>query len=1039
MAIVQHDEKVDEARRPQTREVAERAERATICDRFQTPLAINKTQYNAGVCYGGIRELPRTVWEKNSDGKRVKRPFRKEYITALSKKLGEELHLEPERIEDLIHARAAILGNVPCLLKEDISEQDYFRLKMLEKDWPGIHAEISAKRCYPLGRVGGEVIGYLGPISRPQYQAITHELQELRECLASQDEGEKPALPEGYSTIEEVELRLHQLEKTAYTINDFVGKMGVEAAFDARLRGLRGKHIYLSDTRGNFVRELPGSQSPVPGERIELTLSAELQAYAEKLLADYDQHPPSMRPAAVKRREKIPENQPWIRGGAIVAMAPQTGEIYAMATFPRFDPNDFILSGALEEVARKKARINQWLESEHYIGNVWDLKQPLTRERYDSYSETFYEEQLELDWDAFLRCTLPESSLVRHVLETKGTIGEAVWIQRKVEQLVALFQTNLFSITPAKVFDAVYQGENEVPTGVTFTLQEQEYFKERVVQLQPQIEGICRELAPYFKLLPLNYEKLLLTDLYRLVVDARRFTPVLTELMGKIPLKEYREAAGRMVSIDEAVCEIVRALYREHDFKKWREHAFKEYLTQRREEEKIAGRKYARPYIDYLDQAENERFSLFWKQYRWDFMALILTGKTSLVETELTPYLHTLASWCTELAAGAHCALPWVYHYHRLKDLIEPLAHTSLLFPYLQGLRRFEELDRPLLGTYSGLHGSCEKHLASTFYPTYGHGFARSYAFRQATMIGSIFKIIPAYEALRQRYEQNITDLNPLTIIDDKHRTWGKGGGWNVGYTLDGRTIPLYYRGGRLPRSEHAGVGRVDMVKALETSSNPYFALLAGDILEDPEDLCAAAAQFGFGCKTGLDLPGEYIGSIPKDVAYNRTGLYAMSIGQHTMIGTPLQTAVMLSALANGGEVLKPQIVRAEKQVRWKVFMPAQVQNLLLEGLRQVVMGGKGTARSLKHQFSDDLVRQIIGKTSTADTVERYSLDGTSGKLPSKDVWFGAISYESDDFSKPELVVVVYLRKGEWGKDAAPLVAKMVQKWREITSSHDWH
>ncbi|MCH9626785.1 MAG: Peptidoglycan D,D-transpeptidase MrdA [Chlamydiales bacterium] len=1036
MAIVQHDEKVDEARRPQTREVAERAERATICDRFQIPLAINKTQYNAGVCYGGIRELPRTVWEKDLEGKRIKRSFRKEYITALSKKLGEELHLEPGRVEDQIHAKAAILGNVPCLLKENISEQEYFRLKMLEKDWPGIHAEIAAKRCYPLGRVGGEVIGYLGPISRPQYQAITNELQELRECLASQEEGEKPTLPDGYATVEEVELRLHQLEKTAYTINDFVGKMGVEAAFDTRLRGLRGKHIYLSDTRGNFVQELPGSKPPVPGKRVELTLSAELQAYAEKLLAEYDQHPPSMRPAAVKKREKIPENQPWIRGGAIVAMEPHTGEVYAMASFPRFDPNDFIRSGAQQEVADKKARVNQWLESEHYIASVWDLKQPLTRERYDPYSETFYEEQLELDWETFLSCTLPESSLVRHMLETKATIGEAVWIQRKVEQLVALFETDQFAITPAKVFDVVYQSAQDVPTGVMLTLQERDFFEETISQLQPQIESICLELSPYFKFLPLNYEKLLLTDLYRLVVDAGRFTPVLTELMGQITLKEYREAAGRMVSVDEAVCEIVRALYREHDFKQWREEEFKGYLASRREEESAAGRKYARPYIDYLDQAENERFALFWEEYRWEFMALFLTGEKASTRVGLEPYLDTLSSWAKELSDGAHCALPWVYHYHRLKDLIQPLAQTSLLFPYLKGLRRFTELDRPLVGNYSGLHGSCEKNLASAFYPTYGYGFARSHAFRQATMIGSIFKLIPAYEALRQRYEQNVADLNPLTIIDDKHRTWGKGGGWNVGYTLDGRTIPIYYRGGRLPRSEHAGVGRVDVVKALETSSNPYFALLAGDILEDPEDLCAAAAQFGFGCKTGIDLPGEYIGSIPKDVAYNRTGLYAMSIGQHTMIGTPLQTAVMLSALANGGEVLKPQIVQAEKQVRWTVFMPGQVQSLLLEGLRQVVMGGRGTARSLKNQFSNDLVKQIVGKTSTADIVERFSLDGKSGKLASKDVWFGAISYESDDFSKPELVVIVYLKQGEWGKDAAPLVAKIVQKWREIKDRH---
>ena len=119
------------------------------------------------------------------------------------------------------------------------------------------------------------------------------------------------------------------------------------------------------------------------------------------------------------------------------------------------------------------------------------------------------------------------------------------------------------------------------------------------------------------------------------------------------------------------------------------------------------------------------------------------------------------------------------------------------------------------------------------------------------------------------------------------------------------------------------------------------------------------------------------------------------------------------------------------------MFMPKQVQEMLLDGLAAVVRGEKGTARSLKGQFSSQLVNQIIGKTSTAEVVERFSLDGTSGRLKSKMIWFGAVGYEDEANTRPELVVVVYLRHGEWGREAAPLAAKILEKWREIKQKYE--
>lgn len=1018
VAVVQHDDKVEEARKPQVRNVVERSERATICDRFGVPLATNKVQYNAAVSYGGIRALPRWVWREDEEGKRVKFYYRKHYITELASKLAEELHLDGERVEDLIHAKAAILGNVPYILKEDIDEKTYFKLKMLEKDWPGIYAEIAAKRCYPRGAVGGEVIGYIGPISRGQYEKITSELQELRERLARWEAGER------VEDIEQVQARLVLLERQAYSINDFVGKAGVEAAFDESLRGLRGKRVYLADRRGKLLQQLPGSEEPVAGERLQLSISAELQEYAETLLACYAQQEGMRDPP-----EWMPENKPWIKEGAIVALDPKSGEVYALASFPRFDPNDFVRAGDVATRAEKNARVNQWLESEEYLAAVWDLKQPLVRERFDERNSAFYEEEVELSWETYLQSVLPTTSPVRRVLESKGTVDHAVWIQRKAQQLVDLFVHDEHQLSPAKVFDLVYSDEGHKPIGVTITLQERAFFDERLTYVEEQVEAIQKQLHPYFRSVSLNYDKLLLVDLYRVALDASRFTPLFTEMIGGLSLAEYREACGRMVSVDQTVRQLVKELYKEHHFQQWREEHFKEYLVEKREAEKEAGRKYARPYIEYLDGAEKALFSEFWLAHRWAFVRLFLTGECVIGGDELDPYVLLLKTWYEELRSGAHSALLWTGHYHALSALVENFDAERILIPFLQSLRAFGELDRPLMGAYSGLRGGLEKDLATAFYPRYGYGFSRSHAFRQAAQIGSIFKLIPAYEALRQRYIGDHHDLNPLSIIDDKHRD-------HAGFTTEGKAIPLYYGGGRVPRSDHSGIGKVDLVRALEASSNPYFALIAGDVLDDPEDLCKASALFGFGGRTGIELPGEYAGNIPSDVAYNRSGLYAMAIGQHTMIGTPLQTAVMLAAVANGGEVLKPHISHKEKQTRWRLFMPPEVQAPLLQGLKQVVRGDKGTARSLKHQFPGELVNRLVGKTSTAEVIERYSLDGTYGKVKAKAIWFGAIAYADEAQQEPDLVVVAYLKHGEWGKDAAPLVAKMVQKWEQVKS---WH
>lgn len=1039
LGVIQYEDKLEESRRPQRRTVIEPAKRAPIYDRFGTPLAVNKIQYSATILYSQLRQIPSVTWEKDRSGKRIKKFNRKNYIARLSHLLGEELGLEPEKVKDAIHAKASLYYNIPFVLKEDLTEKEYYRLKMLEKDWLGIQVQRKPKRFYPLGKVAGDIVGYMGAISKKEYESILGEMKSLRNFLEACEGDCVGELPSGISTETEARTRLKDLQEHAYTIADYVGKAGIEGRFEQDLRGYHGKKVYYSDARGNFLKELPGSREPLAGQRITLTLSADLQSYAEKLLAQNERI--RMTKASSLDSTKHVLNglrQPWIKGGGILALDPQTGEILAMASYPRFDPNDFILAGPPEAIKQKKSNISRWFEMESFLADLWDHKRPLERELYDDEQQAFYDEKRKLDLDTYLQMILPkESPVIRH-LNALGNVRGAIEYQ-----------------------------ERNIPTPET------------------------------------PYEKILLYDLTRLLVDTDRFDRDLIQKVGHQSLKIYRDASGAKVVLTEVVKGMSKELFDELDFRLWRLEHEKNFLKEIRALEK-RDKRATRPYTDYFEAKENALFETFWLENGNKILLTFLRGE----DFPLKAYESHFKKWFQELQQGAHASLPWQEAYQTLRNAIQTFDNGTAL-RYLASLRGYRELNRPLKGKYKGMRKEkgihLEKHLAAAFYPVQGFGYGRSQAFRQAASQGSIFKLVTAYAALSQKY-QELNDphiapkrLNPLEMIDHTHK---RGNEMFMGTTLEGKPIPRKYKGGRLPRSTHA-IGKVDLLRALEHSSNPYFALLASDHLKSPEDLASAARLFSYGAKTGVDLPAEIKGNVPNDLTTNRTGLYSTAIGQHSLVVTPLQTATMLSALANGGQIFKPQII---KQVRGKrpirseenelsedlfpfqedlaavgidfplifppsseneaavtqfeekplsqVFLPNSIRALLLEGMRRVITRTQNESLSSLSRFYADypeaisdmleLKKALIGKTSTAESVEQLDLDPKTGTNLYTHVWFGGISFEppqsstpllfKDKFGNPELVVVIYLRYGDYGKEAAPLASQIVKKWREIKS-----
>lgn len=978
LSVVQHETREEDSKKPQKKVVVEPANRGTIVDRFGIPLAVNKIKYNVALVYSQMRQIPYVRWKINENGVKERIFPRREYIKKLASELGELLQLDPYRLEDIIHAKAAFAYSAPYVIKEDISEEEYFRLKMMEKDWVGVQVQRVPRRYYPQGRIAADVIGYLGAISKDQYDAIFEEITFLREYIKGIENGDDIESSNGVSSTDEAKRRLRELQEKAYTVYDYVGKTGIEGKFEEELRGFHGKYFYASDAKGNFLRQLSGGRQPESGKQIRLSISTELQAYAETLLAQ-NERIREARTAIRGQNNSIIQvmKQPWIKGGAIVVMDPKTGEVLSLATYPRFDPNDFIASGKPELNRKKRAQIQRWFETETYVADIWNEKRPLEKETYIDSKEEFHEFALPMTWENYLTIILPEKNPVQKAFSEVQTVRQAVIAQKR----------------------ETYPGLDD------------------------------------------EYDRLLFLDLCSLVVPEERFSDKLLHYIGNITLSEYKSVSSAFTVLNTSLKEIVRDLFRESDFRQWRTDHETEFLKEKRAWEKEM-KKYAKPYLDYLDQKEEELFTEFWETHRWAIAQMLLTGKGG--NTLPNHFEGFLRTWRKELNAGAHHAIEWFDQFHQLQKILAKIPLDQQI-PFMMTLRSYQELDGPLKGRYKGLRngGKLQRDLAAAFYPKNGFGYGRSQCYRQSAHQGSIFKLVTAYEAIRQRIEKinpsSSRQLNPLIMTD---RNFKEGKHTYVGYTSEGKPLARLYKGGMIPRSVSNNLGKMDVLKAIETSSNPYFALLAGDVLEDPEDLANAARAFCYGAKTGIDLPAEIPGRIPNDLKTNRTGLYAMAIGQHSMVVTPLQTAVMLSAVANKGKILRPQILThqtLQPDIIRILPMPIQLHKILLEGMRRVVIKTYQTSllmlskiyRDYPEAISDyiDLKEELLGKTSTSESIEQIDLDAIQGTNLYNHVWFGGISYNNKE---PELVVVVYLRFGGYGKEAAPVAAQMVKKWREL-------
>lgn len=262
---------------------------------------------------------------------------------------------------------------------------------------------------------------------------------------------------------------------------------------------------------------------------------------------------------------------------------------------------------------------------------------------------------------------------------------------------------------------------------------------------------------------------------------------------------------------------------------------------------------------------------------------------------------------------------------------------------------------------------------------------------------GSAFKVITAFAQLLYGRPNTVTCNGVFTYKDSKGRVTGRYKDWLL-----------------------SGHGVVDLKKALRVSCNVYFYNAAIDVGAD--NIAKVARAFYLDQKTGINIPGEVVGTLPspewkvENIGENwypgDTILYG--IGQGFLNVTPLQMITLYNTIANRGTFVKPKLLINEEVVSKKILLdiPDPYWDLVIQGLEEVttVQGSGANAGTAAASFKGFPIA-VAGKTGTAQV--------GSGQPHAWFVGFGPSR-------QPMYSVLVLVEHGESGGHFAAPVARKI-------------
>ena len=230
---------------------------------------------------------------------------------ALATVLGVEPSFIRARLEDYNRRRSSI-GFQSVTMMRTVPAETYMRFDEVKYRFPGFKGQVRGIRDYPVN-AGGNLLGYVS---------------EVNQDYIDKHPGE-------------------------YRSGDYAGMTGIEAAREEDLRGEKGYHIYLRNSRNQIEQPYRGGaedKEAVPGHDIVTTIDADLQQYGQELM-----------------QNKV---------GSIVAIEPSTGEILALVSSPGIDVEQLADIGKhYNEIASNpyKPMYNRAVQASYPPGSVFKL------------------------------------------------------------------------------------------------------------------------------------------------------------------------------------------------------------------------------------------------------------------------------------------------------------------------------------------------------------------------------------------------------------------------------------------------------------------------------------------------------------------------------------------------------------------------------------------------------------------------------------------------------------------------------------------
>lgn len=282
-------------------------------------------------------------------------------------------------------------------------------------------------------------------------------------------------------------------------------------------------------------------------------------------------------------------------------------------------------------------------------------------------------------------------------------------------------------------------------------------------------------------------------------------------------------------------------------------------------------------------------------------------------------------------------------------------------------------------------------------FPFFNRAIAASYP------PASTFKMIMASAALMEKVIgefQEIFDIGFIQIGSFIYRNW----------KLDGH-------------------GLVNMRRAIQVSNDTYFYTVGGGYGSVEglgiEKISDWARKFGFGVRSGIDLPGEVQGFMPngKNREWYLGDTYITSIGQGDVLATPLQLNNVTTYFANDGFLFVPKVVKSidgveqDTEIISQYVIDEHTHEVVREGLKLAVESG-GTGYPLFDFSQRHPGIELGGKTGTAE------FGGPNSEVTH--AWFTVFG----PFEDAEIALTVFLEGGGSGaSEAAPIAKELLDYW----------